>query len=149
MAASLTADTLRRNYGSTIPMMPIKAQKNNVFYIGQIVGITTGGIAIPGGATGWDQTVIVYGVCAFQLDTTPDASDGLHDVIVTPGTFGDFLTGTSSDLIDVTKIGQACYAKDDNTVYLTSDSTTLPKAGTIFDIADDGTSVVVQFEVIR
>lgn len=149
MAASLTQDTLRTNYGSTIPFMTIKAQKGNLFWKGQIIGITTGGIAIPGGATGWDQTVTVYGVCMYQLDTTADATDGLHDVIVEPGTFGNFLTGTSGNLIDVTKIGQACYVFDDNTVYLTSNSTTLPKAGTIYDIADDGSSVVVQFEVIR
>lgn len=149
MAATLTQDTLRRNYGSNIPMQPLPAQKGNVFYKGQIIGITTGGIAIPGGATGWDQTIIVYGVCAYQLDTTADATDGIHDVLVEPGTWGDFLTGTSADLIDSTKIGQACYVKDDNTIYLTSDTSTLPKAGTIYDIADDGTSVVVQFEVIR
>ena len=149
MAASLTAATGRINYGSSIPFMTIKAKHGIKFWQGQIVGVTTGGIAIPGGNAGWDQTVTVYGVVAYDLDTTADSSDGDHDVIVQPGTFGNFLTGTSSDLIDVTKIGQSCYAFDDNTVYLTSDSTTLPKAGTIYDIADDGTSVVVQFEVIR
>lgn len=149
MAATLVADTLRRNYGSTIPFMPIKAQKGNVFYKGQIVGITTGGIALPGGATGWDQTVKVYGIVAYQLDTTADANDGDHDVIVEPGTFGDFLSGATSDLIDETKIGQDCYALNDAQVNLTSGGSTLPRAGTIYGIADDGTSVIVQFEVIR
>lgn len=143
--SALTADTGRVNYGSNIPSMSIKAAKNKVFYVGAIVIVTIAdGLARPAGDAAQLGTSKVMGICEYPCDTTADASDGLTSVVVRPGTFGDFDNG---DTIDETKIGQAFYVTDTGTVNLTAGS--LPTGGTIVGIADDGLSVVCQFEVIR
>lgn len=148
MTVALTSEVLRRNYGSSIPQMPIKAAKGKVFYKGAIVCVAiASGLAYPGGDAAIISTSLCYGICSYTLDTSADAADGDHDVIVEPGTFGDFATGSSSNEITEASIGLPCYVQDDTTVYLAAGS--LATAGKVYGIADDGASVIVQFEVIR
>lgn len=143
--SALTADVGRVNYGSNIPCLTIKAAKNKVFYVGAIVIVTVlDGLARPAGDAAQLSTSKVMGVVEFPCDTTADATDGLTSVVIRPGTFGDF---TNGDTIDETKIGLPFYVTDTDTVNLTAGS--LPTGGTIVGIADDGVSVVCQFEVIR
>ena len=142
---ALSADVGRVNYGSNIPLMTWKAAANQVFYNGAIVCKKTDGFAYVGDEYTGAQTL---GVAAFALDTTGD-TNGDHDVIVQPGTFGDFSNSASSDAIAEDDRGKQCYVVDDDTVALTDGGATRSAAGMVYDIADDGTSVVVQFEVIR
>lgn len=142
---ALTQDTGRCNYGRKIPFTTWDAAANQVFYQGSIVVVKTDGFAYVG-VTGTGQKV--PGVCMCPLDTTGIA-DGVRSVIVDPGTWGDFTNSASTDAIATDDRGKTCYVVDDDTVALTDGGSTRSAAGTIFDVADDGTSVVVQFEVIR
>ncbi len=141
----LAQDVGRVTYGPTLPNITIKAAKNKVFYKGAICIVTIAdGLARPAGDASQLGTSKVMGVIAYSCDTTADVNDGDTSVIVQPGTLGDFDNG---DTIDETKIGQPFYVTDTNTVNLTAGS--LPTGGTIYGMADDGITVICQFEVIR
>lgn len=150
MAVSLTANVGRVNHGSQIPPIVVKAAKGKVFYQGAIVIVAIAdGLAYPAGDAAMIATSKVMGVAAVELDTSADASDGDHSVIVDPGTWGDFDTDGGGATIAEDDIGKAFYVKDDATISLTDGGGTLPAGGTIYGIADDGVSVIAQFEVIR
>jgi hypothetical protein len=141
----LAADVGRVNYGSNIPLDSIKAAKGKVFYKGAIVIVTIAdGLARPAGDASQLSTSKVMGVAAYSLDTTNDVNDGDSSVYIQPGTLGDFDNG---DTIAEAKVGQTFYVTDTNTVNLTAGS--LPTGGTIYGIADDGLTVICQFEVVR
>lgn len=142
---ALAEDTGRCNYGSAIPRATWKAAANQTFYKGAIVIKKSDGFAYVGVTATGAQTL---GVAAYALDTTGD-TNGDHDVVVEPGTFGDFDNSTSSDAIAEDDRGKQCYVVNDNTVALTDGGSTRSAAGMVYDIADDGSKVVVQFEVIR
>lgn len=144
--AALTADTGRVNYGSNIPCDSWMAATNQVFYQGSIVIEKADGYAYVGVAYS-DANGRCLGTAMCGLDTTGIAS-GVSSVIVQPGTFGDF-DNSSIAAIAETDRGKKCYVENDGTVSLTTQSSTLTEAGMIHSIADDGTSVVVQFEVLR
>jgi len=142
---ALAANAGRINYGRKIPFTTWDAAATQVFYQGAIVIVKTDGFAYVG-VTGTGHKVI--GVCACELDTT-GLADGAKSVIIEPGTWGDFTNSATTDAIATDDRGKTCYVVDDDTVALTDGGSTRSAAGTIFDVADDGTSVVVQFEVIR
>jgi hypothetical protein len=142
---ALTQDAGRCNYGRKIPFTTWDAAANQVFFQGSIVIVKTDGFAYVG-VTGTSQKVI--GIACVGLNTT-GLADADKSVIVDPGTWGDFTNSASTDAIATDDRGKTCYVVDDDTVALTDGGSTRSAAGTVFDVADDGTSVVVQFEVIR
>jgi hypothetical protein len=145
--AALSQDALRTNYGSNVPPRTWMAAKNQTFYQGSIVLVKSDGFAYVGVAYATASAGFVLGVAAYALDTTADASDGDSSVIVTPGTYGDF-DNSSTACAEVDR-GKTVYLENDNTISLTSQGGALTAAGRLENIADDGSSVVVQFEVIR
>lgn len=146
--AALTQNTGRVNYGSNIPPDTWEAADNQVFYQGSIVLKKSDGLAYVGVAYAAASNGQVLGCALYELDTTIAANQG-KSVIVQPGTFGDFDNSAAADEIAEDDRGKLCYLVNDNTVALTDDSGNRTTAGRIHSIADDGTSVVVQFEVLR
>ncbi len=145
--AALTQNAGRNNYGSNIPPDTWQAANSQVFYQGSMILIKADGLAYVGVAYATASGGKVVGCALFELDTTIAANQG-KSVIAQPGTFGDFdNSGTAA--IAETDRGKRCYLENDNTLSLTDQGGTLTDAGMIHSIADDGTSVVVQFEVLR
>lgn len=142
---ALTENTVRTNYGSDIPSATWAAAKGVVFFQGAIVCVKADGFAYPAiTATG----LKIIGYAEYYLDTSDDAADGDHDVVIKPGTHGDFLSSGGGDTIAEDDRGKTFYVTDDATVALTDGGSTKSAGGTIYDVNDDGT-VVCQFEVIR
>lgn len=145
---ALTQDVSRVNYGSCIPHDTWFAATNQVFYQGSIILVKADGYAYVGTAYAAASLGFVVGIAAYALDTTGIAS-GVSSVIIDPGTFGDFTNSASADAIAEDDRGKTCYLVDDDTVALTDNTGARTAAGRIHSIADDGTSVVIQFEVLR
>lgn len=146
--AALSADVSRVNYGSEIPCGTWKAAATQVFCQGSMILVKSDGYAYVGVAYAGSSSGFVLGIAQYALDTTGLAS-GAVDVVFKPGTHGNFDNSTSTDAIAEDDRGKTCYLQDDNTVALTDNSGARTAAGKIYDLADDGASVVVQFEVIR
>lgn len=145
---ALAANTERINYGSDIPCGTWKAAATQVFFEGSMILVKSDGYAYVGVAYAGSSSGFVLGYAVAALDTTGVASGAL-DVIFKPGTHGDFANSATSDLIAEDDRGKTCYLVDDGTVALTDNSGARTAAGKIYDLADDGSGVVVQFEVIR
>lgn len=145
---ALAADKGRTNYGSDIPCGTWKAAATQVFYQGSTILVKADGYAYVGVAYAAASLGFVLGIAQYPLDTTGLAS-GAADVVFKPGTHGDFDNSAASDAIAEDDRGKTCYLQDDNTVALTDNSGARTACGKIYDLADDGASVVVQFEVIR
>jgi hypothetical protein len=65
--------------------------------------------------------------------------DGLPvEVVMRDGALGRFDTGTGANEITADDIGQPCFAKNDNTLWLTDNGGTLSFAGIISGVAADG-----------
>jgi hypothetical protein len=144
--AALAQDTGRVNYGSVIPPQTWMAAANQVFYQGSLVLKKADGYAYVGVAYGTSGGQVL-GVASFALDTT-GVADGVQSVIVQPGIYGDFDNSGTAACAETDR-GKQVYLENDNTISLTSQGSTLTVAGMLHNIADDGSSVVVQFEVIR
>lgn len=145
---ALAQNTGRTNYGSHLPPRTWEAADDQVFKQGSIVLIKSDGLAYVGVAYAAASNGFVPGVAACELDTTIPANQG-KSVIIEPGIWGDFDNSAAADAIAEDDRGKLCYLVDDNTVALTDNSGARTLAGRIEEIADDGTSVVVQFEVLR
>ena len=140
--AALSQNISRTNHGSALPPDTWVAANNQVFYQGSAVLIKSDGLAYVGVAytTG---SGFVPGHAMIELDTTIAANQG-KSVIVQPGTFGEYdNSGTAA--IAETDRGAVCYLENDNTLSLTSQSSTLVAAGRVFGLADDGSSVIIQY----
>lgn len=144
--AALNQDVGRCNYGSNTPQSTWLAAATQVFYKGSIVIKKADGFAYVGVAYN-NADGQCLGVAAYALDTT-GLLDGATNVILDPGTWGEFDNSAIAVIAEDDR-GKLCYVENDGTVSLTDQSTTLTIAGRVYDIADDGTTVVVQFEVIR
>jgi hypothetical protein len=145
---ALTADYPRVNYGSCIPHDTWFAAANQVFLQGSIILVKADGYAYVGTAYATASAGFVLGIAAYALDTTGIAS-GVESVIIDPGTWGDFSNSAAADAIAEDDRGKVCYVVDDDTVALTDGGGTRTAAGRIHSLADDGVSVVIQFEVLR
>lgn len=145
---ALAQNTSRVNYGSNIPPDTWEAANDQVFYQGAIVLVKSDGLAYVGVAYAAASNGFVLGVAMCELDTTIPANQG-KSVIVEPGTWGDFDNSAAADEIAENDRGKLCYLVNDNTVALTDDTGARTLAGRVHSIADNGTSVVVQFEVLR
>ncbi len=142
---ALTAPAPRTNYGTVIPPGTWAAGTNVIFYKGCIVILKSDGYAYPGVTVTGAKYL---GVCEFDLDMTGVAV-GTKSVVVRPGTFGDFANSADADQIDFDDRQKTIYVVDDATWALTDGGGTRSAPATCYDIADDGSSVVVQGEVIR
>ncbi len=140
--AALAQNISRDNYGSVLPPSTWVAANGQTFYQGSAVLIKSDGLAYVGVAYTTGQG-FVPGHAMVELDTTIAANYG-KSVIVQPGTFGEYdNSGTAA--IAETDRGSAWYLENDNTASLTSQDSTLVAAGRIFGLADDGSTVVVQY----
>jgi len=146
--AALTADYPRVNYGSCIPQDTWFAAANQVFLQGSLILIKADGLAYVGVPYSTASAGFVLGHAAYALDTTGIASS-VASVVISPGTWGDFDNSAAADAIAEDDRGKVCYLVDDNTVALTDGGGTRTAAGRIHSLADDGSSVVIQFEVLR
>jgi hypothetical protein len=145
---ALSGNVSRINYGSCIPQDTWFAATNQVFCQGSIILVKADGYAYVGAAYATASAGFVLGVAAYELDTTGIAS-GVSSVVVDPGTWGDFSNSAAADAIAEDDRGKLCYLVDDDTVALTDDTGARTAAGRIHSLADDGASVVIQFEVLR
>ncbi len=145
--AALTQNTGRVNYGSNIPTDTWEAANDQVFYQGSMILIKTDGLAYVGVAYSTASAGKVVGYAMVELNTTIVANQG-KSVIVQPGTHGDFDNSGTAAIAEDDR-GKLCYLENDNTLSLTDQGGTLAEAGRIHSIADDATSVVCQFEVLR
>lgn len=143
---ALASDVSRVNYGSCLPQDTWLAAPTQVFFQGSIILVKADGLAYVGGAYAASSAGFVLGVASFPLDSTGSSTSS---VIVQPGTFGNFTNSASADAIAEDDRGKVCYLVDDDTVALTDNGGARTVAGRIHSLADDLTSVVVQFEVLR
>ena len=116
---------------------PVKA--GAVIYAGGMVAIDASGWAV---AETTAVNLKVIGRAEQRADNSAGAN-GDRRVRVGGGTYC-YANSASADLIARKDIGSPCYAVDDQTVALTSGSSTRSVAGMIFDV-DDGGGVWVKF----
>lgn len=145
--AALTQNTERVNYGSNLPPDTWTAANNQAFFQGSIVLIKADGLAYVGIAYATASLGFVPGYALAELDTTIAANQG-KSVIVQPGTFGDFDNSGTAAIAEADR-GKIVFLEDDGTLSLTNQGGTLSTGPRVHSIADDGTSVVAQFEVLR
>ena len=146
---ALSSDVSRPNYGSNTPTMPIPIKQNEVFYKGSIVTVKNG-LAYNG--TNSDNTHVAVGIayrCVAASETAggDGAANGGADVVVEPGTFGDFTPDAAAN--------NPVFANRLSTVYVVDDDTLSTSSGgsahcsvTLIDVADDGTNLVAQFNEV-
>ncbi len=106
-----------------------------VIYKGAMVALDSSGRAMPAGALA-GGSVRVVGKSSAYYDNDGGAA-AAFDVEVEFGVFG-WQNSADADAIADDDAGKACYAVDDQTVALTSSSATLPSAGLISEVGEDG-----------
>lgn len=118
--------------------IPVDVAASTKLFKGTMVAHDSSGNAVKASA---DATLVVLGMAREEADN----SSGSAGDIVVEVEFGVFRFENSSggDAIAADDIGAVCYAADDQTVALTSNSGARPVAGVIFDVDSDG--VWVQF----
>lgn len=129
--AALTADRntpLRANEQFSFPV----AASTKIF-AGSLVCLNASGYLTKGAVSTALKTVGV-------AEAGADNSAGANGAIVAKVRRGLFKFGNSAstDLIALANVGSACYVVDDQTVALTSGSSTRSVAGTIRDVDADG-----------
>lgn len=145
--AALTQNISRTNYGSNIPPDTWTAANDQAFKQGSAILVKSDGLAYVGVAYSTASAGFVPGHAMVELDTTILANQG-KSVIVQPGTFGDYDNSGAAAIAEDDR-GKLCYLENDNTLSLTDQGGTLALAGRVHSIADDATSVVIQYEVLR
>lgn len=129
--AALTADRNTVARPGDLREPPVKA--NALIFVGAMVAIDATGFAVPAAAV---AALRVIGRADQRADNTGGA-DGALRIRTHRGVFR-YGNSAAADLIGLKDIGQPCYAVDDQTVALTSNSGARPQAGTIFDVDADG-----------
>lgn len=145
--SALTTDISRTCYGSNTPSMTIPVKTGEVFKKGSIVTVKAG-LAYNG--TNSDDTHVAVGIAyqsisAAQSAGGDGAANGGADVIVEPGTFGDFDSDTAGGALTFLDRLTTVYVKDDNTLSKTSTSRCSVQ---LYDVADDDTTLVAQFKTV-
>lgn len=146
---ALTADVSRTTYGNHIPTMVIPVKANEVFFKGSIVTVKSG-LAV--NATNSDQTHVAVGIAyiavtAAQSAGGDGAANGGVDLIVEPGTFGDFTPDAAANNPAFANRLTTCYVVDDDTIS-TSSNTSARCSVTLYDVVDDGTNLAIQFNTV-
>ncbi len=106
---------------------------------GTIVAIDSSGYALAAALLA-GGTARVLGVALATCDNTSGASGDLR-AEVGVGIYGPFKNSTSGDLIDEGDIGATCYVVDNQTVALTSATSTRAVAGTVEEVTSAGVYV--------
>lgn len=129
--AALTADRNTPARSASVREPPVKAATK--IYAGAMTAIDASGWAVPVTAS---ATLKIIGRAEGRADNSGGANGDLS-VRVGSGTYR-FGNSSAGDLIARKDIGSPCYGVDDQTVALTSASSTRSVAGTIFDVDDQG-----------
>lgn len=129
--AALTADRDTKQRSGTLLTLPAAAAK--IFYAGALIARDGNGRATPGATA---TTLRGVGRGKAHVDNSAGAA-GAVNVDIEKGIFR-FANSTSTDAITQANIGADCYIVDDQTVALTSGSSTRSVAGKIFDVDDQG-----------
>jgi hypothetical protein len=145
---ALTADAVRTTYGTNTAPMTIPVKAGQKFYKGSIVTVKSG---LAYNATASDNTHVAVGVAYIATDATNAPGDGVanggFDLIVEPGTFGDFTPDAASNNPTFANRLSTGYIVDDDTIS-TSSNTNARCTVTIYDVSDDGTNIVAQFNEV-
>ncbi len=146
---ALANDVSRTEYGSQVPTMVRPAAQDEVFFKGSIVTMKEG---LAYNATNSDNTHVAVGI-AYRAVTAAEtaggdgSANGGADIIIQPGTWGDFTPDAASDNPDFTDNLTTVYVKDDNTLS-TSSGGSARCSVTLYEVADDDTSLAAQFNVV-
>lgn len=105
---------------------------STTIYAGSICALNASGYAVPGSTS---TTLIAVGRAEEQI-----VNSGSAGAVSVPVKRGVFRVGNSAsaDLISRANIGSNCYIVDDQTVALTSGTSTRSVAGVIVDVDDSG-----------
>lgn len=146
---ALTAD-ISRTKQSDVPSMTFPVKAGQVFFKGSIVTVLNG-LAYNG--TNSNQNHVAVGVAyvgVTSAQSTP--GDGLVnggvDLVVEPGTFGDFTPDAVTNNPTFANRMTLVYVVDDDT-WSTSSNGSARCSALLYDVADDGTNLVVQFQEVQ
>lgn len=134
MAALMKDRNTRERQGGR-RSFPVAA--STVIHAGALVA-HDGGHLVPASA---DPDLVVVGRADQHVDNAAGA-DGDTRCETRTGVFA-YENSAGADEITRGDIGSPCYAVDDQTVALTSDTNSRPRAGTIHDVDDDGVWVTI------
>lgn len=129
--AALTANRNTPSRSGDLREPPVKGA--TTIFQGAMVAIDASGAAVPAASV---AALKVIGRAENAVDNSAGAT-GDRRVKARPGIFR-FDNSAAGDLIGLKDVGSPCYAVDDHTVALTSNSAARPVAGTIFDVDDLG-----------
>lgn len=108
-------------------------EESTKIFQGSMVGLNSAGYLVPAAAT---STIVILGMALAHVDNS-DGADGDLECEVMRGVFR-WENSAAADEISLDDVGSLCYAVDDQTVALTSDSGNRPPAGYIIDVDADG-----------
>ena len=146
---ALTQDTTRRNYGTAVPTTVIPVKANQTFYKGSIVTVKNG---LAYNATNSDNTHVAVGIAYIAVTAAQSAGgDGLAnggvDLVVEPGTWGDFTPDAAANNPTFSARYSTVYVLDDDTLSTSSNGSARCSV-TMTEVADDGVSLVAQFNEV-
>ncbi len=146
---ALASDVSRTTYGTNTATVIVPVKTGEVFFKGSIVTMKSG---LAYNATNSDQTHVALGIAYIAVTAAQSAggdgdANGGVDLIVEPGTFGDFAPDAATDNPTFANKFTTVYVKDDNTISSSSSGSTRCSV-TLYEVADDGTSLAVQFNEV-
>ena len=146
---ALSADVCRSSYGTATPTMVIPVKSGQVFFKGSIVTVLNG---LAYNATNSNQNHVAVGIAYIAVTSAQSSggdgfANGGVDLIVEPGTFGDFTPDAATNNPTFANRLTTVYVLDDDTIS-TSSNTSARCSVTLYDVADDGTTLAVQFNEV-
>lgn len=146
---ALTSDVSRRDLART-PKQTIPIKSGQVFFKGSIVTVKSG---LAYNATNSDNTHVAIGV-AYQSVTAAQtaggdgAANGGADVVVEPGTFGDFTPDAASNNPSFANRYTLVYVLDDDTLSTSSNGSARCTV-TLYGVSSvDNLSLIAQFNEV-
>lgn len=148
---ALTQDISRTRYAGNVPSLTLPVKAGQVFFKGSIVTMKSG-LAYNG--TNSDQTHTAVGIAYIAVTSAQSTpGDGLVnggvDLIIEPGTFGDFTPDAASNNPTFANRIATVYVVDDDTWSTSSNGSARCSNAILWDVADDGTTLVVQFQEVQ
>jgi hypothetical protein len=118
--------------------LPVAA--NVKIWLAAMVSVDSSGLLRPARATATDRVV---GVSRMRADNTGGAASAISCEIESDWVYAMANSG-GGDAITLADVGKDCYAVDDQTVALTSDTNARPRAGKVWNVTEAG--VWVKFD---
>lgn len=150
---ALTQDISRTRYAGNVPSLTLPVKAGQVFFKGSIVTVLNG---LAYNATNSNQNHTAIGIAYIAVTSAQSTpGDGLVnggvDLIIEPGTFGDFTPDAASNNPTFASrlTTGTIYIVDDDTWSTSSNGSTRCSNAILWDVADDGTSLVVQFQEVQ